>query len=323
MSKTRSGSIHAWRASSQVGLSSVLAVNLDPRLLPAFVAVAEERHFGRAAQRLHVAQPALSQQVRRLEKQLGVRLFERDSRRVDLTPAGRALLPEAQKALAALARGQAAARTATGVVAPLRLGVDLDMPARVLERVHRFSRQPGGVPIRLAKQHQGDALTALRDGQLDVLLGWQRMPYGPTVCTLVVDTVELLAVVPQGHPEAGRSCMPRDVFAAHPIVMFDREPTPDVHDWIVTSATGRQPDQLDIRHVSSLDHGATAMLAAAAAGDGLTVAAAESIDGRHSTLTAVPFDPPLRHDVLLIWIPGQETDAVQAFIAHCAPGAWP
>jgi len=149
------------------------------------------------------------------------------------------------------------------------------------------------------------------------------MPYGPAVCTLVVDTVELLAVARRDHAEAGRRSMPREVFASHRLVMFDRDPTPDVHDWIVTAATGQQPGQLDLHHVSSLDHGATAMLAAAAAGKGLTVAAADSIDKEHPTLTAMPFSPPLRHDVLLIWLPDHETPVIRAFIAHCAPGAWP
>jgi DNA-binding transcriptional LysR family regulator len=299
-------------------------VNFDLRLVPAFVAVAEECHFGRAAERLHIAQPALSQQVRRLEAQLGARLFDRATRGVELTPAGRALLPEAQKALSALARGAAAVRSAVGQeIRPLRLGVDRDVPTRVLERVHRFPRQRGGVPLHIAKQRKGDALDALREGRIDVLLGWQRLPYGATVCTLVVDTVELLAVARRDHPEAGRVCMPREVFASHPVVMFEREPTPAVHDGIVTSATGRQPDELTIHHVPSLDHGAAAMLAAAAAGAGLTVAAAGSISDAHLELIAMPFSPPMRHDVLLTWLPGQDTPAIRAFIAHCAAGPWP
>src|ERR1700746_2211433 len=72
---------------------------LDLRLVEYFVTVAEELHFGRAAERLHIAQPSLSQQIRRLEAQLGVSLLERNSRNVHLTPAGQALLQEGRKVL--------------------------------------------------------------------------------------------------------------------------------------------------------------------------------------------------------------------------------
>ncbi|MGO9973848.1 MAG: LysR family transcriptional regulator [Solirubrobacteraceae bacterium] len=85
---------------------------LDLRLVEYFVAVAEELHFGRAAQRLHIAQPSLSQQIRRLENQLGVTLLERNSRHVQLTGAGQALLREGRKTLSQAQQAIQATRTA-------------------------------------------------------------------------------------------------------------------------------------------------------------------------------------------------------------------
>lgn len=296
----------------------------DLRLLPAFVAVADELHFGRAAERLHLAQPALSQQIRRLEAQLGVRLLERNARGVDLTPAGTALLPEARAALDAAQRGADAARSAAaGQHAILRLSVDLDIPARVLGRVRSFADQRADVSLRIVRQHQGDALAALHEGQVDVVLGWGRMPYGRPVRSLVVDAVQIVAVLRRDHPDAARPVMPREVFARHRFVLFQREPSTDVFDWLVQAATGQQPEQSLVEQVPSLDSGTTEMLRAAMQGPGMTLAAADHVPEADPELTAIPFEPPLRHDVLLLWAPAAESAAVRAFAAHCAPGAWP
>src|SRR5918997_3091746 len=99
-------------------------MTLDPRLLRPFVVLAEELHFGRAAQRLHVTQPALSQQLKRLEGQLGVELFARTRASVELTEAGAAILDAARAAVAAAAEAEAlAADFARAARGRLRIGI--------------------------------------------------------------------------------------------------------------------------------------------------------------------------------------------------------
>src|ERR687898_235135 len=99
-------------------------MSVDPRLLRPFVALADELHFGRAAERLHSTQPALSQQIARLERQLGVTLFERTRAHVELTEAGAAMLGPARDAVeAAIAADEAARSHARGEAGELRLGL--------------------------------------------------------------------------------------------------------------------------------------------------------------------------------------------------------
>lgn len=143
------------------------------RWLRSFVAVAEEHHFSRAARRLNLAQPALTAHIQQLEEAIGARLFERSNRLSGLTPAGRALLPEARAVLEHVeALAPVARRAGDGEVGLLRLG--LIPPAAtgvVAEALRRFARELPGVEVQLRQAGQEPLEARLAAGELDLVLG--------------------------------------------------------------------------------------------------------------------------------------------------------
>ncbi|HWC79156.1 MAG TPA: LysR family transcriptional regulator [Pseudonocardiaceae bacterium] len=145
--------------------------DLEVRQLRYFLVVAEELHFGRAAERLGMAQPPLSRAIRELERQLDVRLLERTTRQVSLTPAGRTLLRDARTALdavtAAAQRAQHAGRTAPN----LRLAFKADYDAGLLPTIlTEYSGEPAALPVDLQMGGRGEQVLALREGRADVAL---------------------------------------------------------------------------------------------------------------------------------------------------------
>ena len=180
---------------------------METRELRYFVAVAEELHFGRAAQRLGIAQPPLSRAIRQLERRLGVTLLERTSRGVALTEAGAVLLREGRAALDAVDAADRRTRRAAspdrrpGLVLVTKAGASGELLAKLLDA---YAAEPGAVAVDVLLCGIGEQERLLRDGRADVAL--LHLPFDSTAG---FDTEELctegqVAVLPAGHPLTAR-----------------------------------------------------------------------------------------------------------------------
>src|SRR5918999_572368 len=179
-------------------------MSLDPRLLRSFVVLAEELHFSRAAERLHMTQPALSQQIRRLELQLGMDVFERTRSSVSLSDGGRAILAAARSAVdAAGSVEETAAAVARGERGELRLGFSPGVHY-VAQAVLAEARRPLPAVRTRARQDSSGALALeVAEGELELALGFCAEPRTGIVCERLIEEPAVLAVG-TGHRLASR-----------------------------------------------------------------------------------------------------------------------
>ena len=179
---------------------------MELRQLEYFVAVAEERNFTRAAARVHVAQPGVSAQVRRLERELGQALLDRSGRTVRLTAVGAAVLPYARAALGAVAAARIAVDELTGLVrGHVGVGVITSVAADLPGMLAAFHAEHPAVEITLTEANSDELLAALRSGELDLAMVGLATPPPPGIATQVVADEALVAAVAHDHPLAGRT----------------------------------------------------------------------------------------------------------------------
>jgi DNA-binding transcriptional LysR family regulator len=203
---------------------------VETRELRYFVAVAEELHFGRAAQRLGIAQPPLSRAIRQLERRLGVALLERTSRSVALTDAGSVLLREGRAALDAVDAADRRTRRAApttghpGLVLATKAGASVELLAKLLDA---YAAEPGAVAVDVLLCGIGEQERLLRDGRADVAL--LHLPFDSTAG---FDTEELctegqVVVLPAGHPLTTRPHLTTAEVGALPDLPLPRWPRRD------------------------------------------------------------------------------------------------
>ena len=219
---------------------------IDLRLWRQFVAVAQALHFGRAAASLHMTQPPLTQGIAQLERLLGVRLFDRTKRSVQLTAAGTALLPSVRDLLARAQALPAQARAAqSGEIGLLRLGfVSTIGFAQLPQWVRGFRARYPNVGLELIEATGDMQLQALERGELDAgLMLHSPGLVPPGLQHQRVAREPLVLAVPDPHPLASSTSVKLAQVLAQPLVIFPRRIVPSLHDAIlgIYQAAGRAP----------------------------------------------------------------------------------
>ncbi|MDX2291739.1 MULTISPECIES: LysR family transcriptional regulator [Streptomyces] len=295
---------------------------MDLRQLEYFVAVAEERNFTRAAERVHISQSGVSAQIRRLEHELGAELFDRSARTVTLTVAGEAALAHARAALASAEAVGRAVDEVTGLVrGRLTLGMVVGCTVTPLfDALAAFRTAHPGVDVRLREDNSDRLVEGVRNGTVDLALigAATATPDGLDALTLISE--RLVAAVPPAHPLADRDRLTLRELTAHPLLCMPRGTGLRA---VLDQACADQ----DLRPAIPLEAGAADALAdLAARGLGVAVLSASMAAAHADRLAVLPLeDVDVPALLALVWRPAHHP-AVHAFLTHArrsfgAPGA--
>ena len=286
---------------------------MELRHLRYFVAVAEELHFGRAALRLRIAQPALSQQVRALERELGVELLARTKRRVALTEPGRLFLPEARRTLAqAAAAADVARRAAAGQVGRLRIGyVDAALWGVLPAVLGAYRERHPGVRLTLMERLPTQQVAALRQGDLDVGIG--PPPRGAAELeTAPVSEERVVVALPAAHPLAAHEAIDLRALADEPWVLVPARMPSRLRELVTTACAAAGFTPRVAQEAKQLD----ALVALVSAGLGVTfVPHAAGRLPRAGVVYRPLAGEALRFPLVAAWRRGDAPPTVQSFLA--------
>ncbi len=275
---------------------------IELRHLRYFLAVSEELHFGRAAQRLHIAQPPLSQTIRKLEHELGVSLLRRTSRVVTQTEAGRVFAEEARNVLAAFDRALAEARKAGGVGTKLRIGCALNL---AIERLLRFltalhETEPA-LETQVTHLAGPEQVELLRRGDLDLGIFFHAEEYDDLEMSPLFAGEHLAVYLPRNHRLATTEVLGPTDLAGETLVTFPREANPALYDHLLTSFGTAGYHFSSVEEAGGLN--ARDLMVAVAERSGVTFWPAICESGETSTIViARDLDPPLTMpDTVVAW----------------------
>jgi DNA-binding transcriptional LysR family regulator len=287
---------------------------VELRQLRYFVAVAEELHFRRAAERLHISQPPLSQQIRALEEELGFALLIRTRRRVELTPAGAAFLRDARAILSELDGAVAGARRIdAGQTGRLRINfVGSALVSIVPGTVERFRRSRPGVALELRERATVDQLRAVRAGVSDVGLVRPPIEDEPELRVQTVLRERTVAALPAAHPLAELRRVPLRRLGAAPLVLFPRDQAPGFHDLLIESLAGAGAAPRVIQYAPEM----LTIIGLVAAGIGVSLVPASvarlALDGvAYRPVTGAPLS-----ELAAVTRDGDDSALVRAFVSE-------
>jgi len=292
---------------------------MDLRHLRYFLVLAEELHFGRAAQRLAISQPPLSVAIRQLEDELGARLFERSSRHVRLSDAGEHLRTQAQDILERAGRVKQEVRAITqGMRGHLRLGfVGSSLYRGLPEALASFRAQHPQVRIDMVELNSAEQVLALQQQQLDLgLLHTSRTPAGLQSRTLV--TEPFMVCLPQDHALAGQARLSVRSLARERMVLFSRQASPEYHQqiWQLCQRAGFTPDSHhEVRHWLSV-----LSLVSLGQGVSLVPACLQRVGFPHLVFVPIASQRPLS-EMRAMWQTGRSQPLVDSLLAHMAQRA--
>jgi len=285
---------------------------VDLRQLECFLAVARHLHFGRAAEELHLAQPTVSESIRRLERELGGSLFDRTTRSVKLTPLGDMFRTEALVAVEAVASAYDRGRAyATSQVVELQLGCAFGLDDQLLGAIAELQRRRPDVVVSLRARSTARQLQMLRERRLDA--AFCVMPAFDSACaSLVVGTSRLVAVVPEGHPFATMGTVPLVDLAHEPLIAWPRNANPVLYDTFAAAMDAAGAPWTLVGTASGVENVSARVLAGFGVGIVFdAVAAARPIPGL--TVVGLGLGAPLvaQH---LVWRATDRNDAIALLV---------
>src|SRR6185369_11515554 len=210
---------------------------MELRHIRYFVAAAEEENFHRAAERLCVVTPALSRRIHDLEDELGVQLFERQQKRVKLSPMGRVFLEQARRILAEVDRAMAQMRLmGAGEAGSLHIGLNETVVrhALVTSAFREFRTQYPGVELKLGPIPSSKLVEAVLSGHVDAAFIYTRPPEGP-VDYLRIETDDFFLALPSTHPLAARAELRLADLKDEKFLWMERESAPGVYDRMIAA----------------------------------------------------------------------------------------